>query len=54
MDGYELGAIIAVNVYNFAVLAGCAFLVWNGWSPWWFALAVCCIKTIRTGKAAEL
>jgi hypothetical protein len=54
MDAWELGAVVAVTTYNLAVLAGCAWLVQAfGWSPWWFVLALACMKSIKTGKAAE-
>jgi hypothetical protein len=30
-----------IYLYNFAILAGTAFLVaCEGWSPWWFLLAI--------------
>lgn len=31
---------LSVCAYNLAVIAGTAWLVWHGWSPWWFLVAV--------------
>lgn len=54
MVAWELGAVIAVSTYNLAVLAGCVWLVQEfGWSPWWFVLALVCMKSIKIRKTAE-
>ena len=54
MNGWELGAVIAVAVYNLAVIAGTCYLIAvHGWSPWWLLGAIGLCKSIRTGKAAE-
>jgi hypothetical protein len=35
---------ISGKIYNFALLAGTAYLVgWYGWSPWWFLLTIFCL-----------
>lgn len=53
MSAWELGAVVAVALYNLCVLAGtCYLIVAHGWSPWWLALALVCLKSLRTGKAA--
>lgn len=30
---------ITVCLYNAFVVGGTAWLVWHGWSPWWFLAA---------------
>lgn len=53
MDRYELGAVVVVTAYNAFLIGGTAWLITQGWSPWWMALALMFTKSIRTGKAAE-
>lgn len=54
MNASELGAVLTISIYNLALLAGCAYLVVAfDWSAWWMLLAVCFLKSITTGKAAE-
>jgi hypothetical protein len=31
---------VCVTIYNAFLVAGTAWLVWHGWSPWWFAAAL--------------
>jgi hypothetical protein len=54
MNGWELGAVIGCWAYNLTVVAGFAYLVTtHNWSPWWVLLVLACMRTIKTGKAAE-
>lgn len=46
------GAVVAaVAAFNFAVLAGCAYLVTvHGWSAWWFLLAILCLGSVKSTR----
>lgn len=40
--------VIIAELWNVAVLAGTAYLVgWQGWSPWWFVLAVLLLNNLE-------
>jgi hypothetical protein len=47
-------ASIGASIYNLALLGGCAYLVHNGWSAWWFLLAIAACKSISTCDAKEV
>jgi hypothetical protein len=39
---------ITCAIFNFAVLAGTAYLVgWRDWSPWWFLLAFLSMASVK-------
>jgi hypothetical protein len=42
--------VAIVLTYNIAVLAGTAWLVWHGWSAWWFLFSVCCLASVSDTK----
>lgn len=42
--------VAMVLAYRIAVLTGCAWLVWHGWSPWWFLLAILTMPTFDDEK----
>jgi len=43
--------VLFVTLYNFAILAGTAFLVAErDWNPWWFAFTLCCLMSTRKEK----
>ena len=46
--------MIAMIAFNFALLAGTAYLVSErGWSPWWIILAACSLYTFRKCECKE-
>jgi hypothetical protein len=46
--------MVITATYNLVVLAGTVYLVLErGWSPWWFALALCLIGTWTVGNKKE-
>ena len=53
MDFNEVLAVLTGKLYNLALWVGTAWLIWNGWSPWWVLVPIGFTVTIKTGKAAE-
>lgn len=43
---------LAVCAYNAFVVGGTAWLVWHGWSPWWFLAALFFLSrsSLRAGE----
>ena len=47
-------SLLLVAVYNLTILTGTVYLVgWQGWSAWWFLLAVILLASHNDEKTNE-
>lgn len=44
---------LAVLFYNAAILVGTTWLVWHGWSGWWYLLAIVLMASTSNNKSAD-
>ena len=53
MKGFaSVVGVLACHAYNITILGGCAWLVWHGWSPWWFLFAICVLSSWESKEEA--
>lgn len=45
--------IVSLIAFRLAIYAGCAWLVWGGWSPWWFVLAIAVAQSTTLEKVRD-
>lgn len=49
----DVAVVFLVAAYNLVVLVGCAWLVWNGWSAWWFLLAIGIMASVESSNEKD-